>query len=209
MIKACAVLAALLAALAAGAAARGAIGADVVTIRKGDGLTFSGTVSSRAAGETIAIEFKRCRDRWWRVVGGAQTASGGAYFAEVRSFPGGGSGSWRARWGNVTSAPLVDLRPLGYVGWNYRRGRMTFDWYLGDSTQYIGGRPVQLQRKTSAGSWVLVRTARLARLTGRSGYWFRATFAVRRGLTVRVFAPRKTAAPCFRAWAGPEIRDYR
>lgn len=180
---------------------------DVVTIQK-QKLDFSGTVSNGAAGETVEIEFKRCEFGSWRTVAGAQTGFGGSWFVRVDSFIGIGSGSWRARWRNVASRPVVDLSPLAYTGWDYGRARARFDWFLGDSTQSMHGRPVELQRRTRAGAWVRVRTARLARIVGRTGYWFRGTFAIRtRGLTMRVFVPARTAAPCFRAWAGPEFRS--
>jgi hypothetical protein len=184
----------------------GALGADVVMIQRAP-LQFAGTVANQAAGEKVEVEFRRCEFGGWRLVGGATTASGGAWFVEIRSFPGGGSGFWRARWRNETSNVIRDLHPFQYNGYTDRRGRLSFTFYAGDSTQYMGGRAVQLQRKTAAGTWVLVRTTRLTRIRGY-GYVYRATFVVRtRGLRLRLFVPARTAAPCFRAWAGPEIRS--
>ena len=199
-------MAAWLAALVVPSTALGAIGADVVMTQRGP-LTFAGSVANGAAGEKVEIEFRRCEFGGWRVVGGATTGSGGAWFVELQPFIGGGSGFWRARWRNDTSPVIRDLKPFGYSGYTYRRGRLSFTFYAGDSTQYMGGRAVQLQRKTAAGAWVLVRTAKLTRIRGY-GYTYRSTFVVRtRGLRLRVFVPAKTAAPCFRAFAGPEIRS--
>jgi hypothetical protein len=102
----------------------------------------------------------------------ATTASGGAWAVEVPHFIGLGSGFWRARSRSETSQVIRVLNPLSYNGYDYRRGRLSFSFFLGDSKQYIGGRRVQLQRKTAAGPWVLVRTARLVRTRGY-GYTFR------------------------------------
>jgi hypothetical protein len=170
-------------------------------------LHFAGTVSNRSAGEKVEIDFRRCEFGGWRLVGGATTSSGGAWEVEIPYFAGGGSGFWRARWRNETSSTIRDFRPLNYSAYNRRGTRLWFDFYLGDSTQYIGGRSVRLQRKTAAGAWVLLRTAKLTRIRGY-GFVYRATFVVRtHGLPVRVFVPARTAAPCFRAWTGPEIRS--
>lgn len=69
--------------------------------------------------------------------------------------------------------------------------------------QNLRGKFVELQRKVpGTDQWVRVRRARLRRATApfNRSDMFQARFTVRaRGLTMRVFVPSQTAAPCFSA----------
>lgn len=191
------------------------VGAEQVTIRarKIPHLVLSGTVASGKAGETIGVELRVCTYDFYRLVGGTQTTDGGVWHATSSSReelgwrpdfeP--GIGWYRARWEGHYSKPVLVRWPLTYGYWDIRGRRFIFEYDLGQIGQSLHGKPIDLQRKTQDGRWVRIQRARLVRLRGSR---FRVSFVVRtRGLTLRVFVPAKTAAPCFLPGPGPEFRS--
>jgi hypothetical protein len=158
-------------------------------------LRFSGTISSGAPNEYVAVLSQQCGSSG---VGsslvGAQTRDGGSWQAEWWV----GSGTFRARWKTATSAPVTfrDAVPLTLDKLSAFRHRVSVG---GD--QEMKGRIVELQRLVS-GQWRLLRRVRL--VADRSSYDANAsaTFTVRkRGLTLRAFVPAKSASPCYVATA--------
>jgi hypothetical protein len=81
-----------------------------------------------------------------------------------------------------------------------------------DTGQNLVGKIVELQRKVpETEQWVRVRTARLTRMQPVrtwGPHMFRAQFRVpTRGLTLRVFAPAATGAPCNSAGASEPFKS--
>ena len=64
-------------------------------------VRLTGQVASGNAGERIDVLVKECRSRFFRVVGGAQTTTGGAYEAQVYLDV---RGTFVARWRGNKSA---------------------------------------------------------------------------------------------------------
>ena len=71
-------------------------------------------------------------------------------------------------------------------------------------TEFLLGRLVEVQRKTGAG-WLRVKRGRLVRT--RDGSFVTIFRVPTRGLTLRVFAPHATGAPCFSAAASNTWRS--
>lgn len=168
-------------------------------------ITLSGTVASGKAGQTVGIMLRECGEPHWALVGGTQTATGGAWFASSHegdfAF---GIGWYRARWEGKFSEPVIVRWPA--VVRLERKGR-TFTVTV--ELPNGAGRLVDLQRKTLTG-WVRVRRARLTEARPRGGFFHphKASFVVRtRGLTLRAFVSAKTAAPCYSAGVSNEIKS--
>jgi hypothetical protein len=215
--------------LAALAGVAGAVGAEAprVTIRadvrfdpgtRTREIQLSGAVASGAAGETVGIEAKECgpRHRFYRIVGGTRTVErglwqlsterGGVDFIQLPP-----NAYFRATWRDSVSEPVLVRVPLVvWVTWRPRRRVVDVSVSTHTSGQNVRGRFVELQRQAAGtGDWVRVRRARLAaRPQLRGARLFGARFAVpTRGLTLRVFAPAETGAPCFSAAASETWRS--
>jgi hypothetical protein len=160
-------------------------------------LRFSGTIASQAANEYVTVLRQECGSRSSTAVAGASTRAGGFWEADPVSGaqPEFDSSTYRARWKGRLSEPLrfrgklqISLTRLG--GGRYRFG-------VSGATQNMKGRRVELQRLVG-GQWRRVRSARLAPFRRD----FAATFTVRRrGLTLRVLVPARSASPCYAATA--------
>jgi hypothetical protein len=130
------------------------------------GVTLSGTVSSRRAGERVAVLGRRYDETAFRILATVITGNGGAW-GFVTS-PGIGS-TYAARWNDATSAAIaVGVRPR--IAFRVLTGKRFSVRVLG--ARSFAGRFVKLQRRTSRGTWVTVRRARL---NLRSARIFRAT----------------------------------
>jgi hypothetical protein len=159
-------------------------------------LRFSGTIASGQANEYVVVLRQECGAASSTAFAGASTRAGGVWESEpvMGARPESDSSTYRARWNGRLSEPLVfrgkllmSLTKLGGGRYRVRTG----------TQQNMQGRQVELQRLVS-GQWRRVRSARLARVRGGFG----AIFTVRRrGLTLRVLVPVRSAAPCFSATA--------
>jgi hypothetical protein len=185
--------------------------AERVTLRlqtqfdPGTGLrdtTFFGTVASAEAGELVELEARECgpNHRFYRVVAGTRTAAGGSW--QIRSDRTGFvlpfNAYFRARWrGEYSSPELLRVPATVWARWRPARRVVDVSVSTWTSGQNLRGRLVELQRKVPGSeSWMRVRRARLRRAQGIG--MFRTMFSVRtRGLTLRVFVPAETGAPCF------------
>ena len=212
---------------AALAGVAGAVGAEAprVTIRadvrfdpgtRTREIQLSGAVASGVAGEAVGIEAKECgpRYRFYRLVGGTRTVERGVW--QLNTERGGvdfiqlpPNAYFRAKWRESVSEPALVRVPLGvWVTWKPRRRVVDVSVSTGLSGQSARSRLVELQRRVEGtDQWTRVRQARLAR--DRPGpSLFKARFAIpTRGLTLRVFAPAQTGAPCFSAAASETWRS--
>jgi hypothetical protein len=158
-------------------------------------LRFSGVISSGSANEYVAVVHQKCGNRSsTRTIAGATTRDDGSWEVIPPDYdPAPQSGTFRARWNGGLSEP-VTLRPPVRVLIAKLRARRYHVSVLADS---LGGRFVALHR-LAGGRWEHVRRMRLVASRAPDGSTvYTATFAIRtRGLTLRILAPKKTAAPC-------------
>jgi hypothetical protein len=153
----------------------------------GRGVMLSGLVPNRRAGETVTVfaeEFGRGSPR---AIATVVTGAGGAWFYLARPAI---LTSYIANWNGVTSrATRVGVRPRI----TFRRiGRARFLTRV-VAARSFRGRLVRLQRRTSAGRWVMVKRVRLNR---RSTARFRTR--LRRG-TFRIVMSVNQAGPGYLA----------
>lgn len=171
-------------------------------------LVFSGAVASGAAGQTVEVLGQDCGGRGYRLIGAAETRVGGGWQLEnpsavppYRSTPVGSGMSFRARWKEQQSDPVVFRTPA----WIWARqvsGRRAWEVHVSPEAPVavsMSGKVVQLQRRIGS-RWVVYRSAKLVRkATFELGaYNHQAIFGVpQRGLRLRGFLPRKSALPCY------------
>jgi hypothetical protein len=171
-------------------------------------LSVAGTAGGAGAGEMVSLEARECGPaNAYRVVAGAETTAGGAYFLRTAAL--GSGSSYRARWKNEVSQSVTQRYPLRPGSVELRPGRV---WRVHAIVRWpvLVGRVAILQRKTANGTWVLVRRARFARIgsAGPHGVDYAAGFKIpTRRLTVRVFVPAATGAPCYTAGVSGEWRS--
>ena len=192
------------------------VGADTVTLDVGQyldktrpvnqlTLVFSGTISSRAAGEYVEVLGRDCGARADRLVSGTQTGGGGGWKVEdpdsttypPRWNPVYSGTTFRARWQGEYSAPVLWRLPAQPRVTRIPRSRV---WVVhmapAAPTGGVGfqGKTVVLQR-LSPGGWVRIRSARLVR---EQPYNYEARFKIpTRGLRLRAYLPAQSAAPCY------------
>ena len=143
----------------------------------GRGLTLSGAIPIKRAGERVTVLAQRFGQGSFRSIATVLTAADGTwrYLAKptIRT-------SYRASWNRGSSAAVtVGVRPAVSL-------RRTAAGLLATRVAGIrsfAGRFVQLQRRTAAGRWVTVKRARL---NGRSAALFRAAALPRGTSTVRI-----------------------
>jgi hypothetical protein len=175
-------------------------------------IRFEGRVSTGAAGEVVDVQAKECgRNRFYRLIAGTRTLSGGSWALDnetsgVDMFNIPPNAYFRARWkGTYSNVVLVRVPLTVWAKWNPRRRTVRVTVTSSGTGYSFRGRCVELQRDTGGGQWVTVRRARLSRSPAGT---FVTTFRVpTRGLTLRVFAPDATGAPCFRAGASDTWRS--
>lgn len=155
----------------------------------------TGTIGSRAAGETVLILSKQCGRRdFYRELEGTRTTAGGSWSFLVTADHGVFLPAYfRARWRRSLSKPVVARVPIS--AWMRLDVRPRVTRLTIFSVQNMSRRTVYLQRRDALGRWITVRRARPRRVErGR----YTATFRVNaRGLTLRGFVPARTAAPCY------------
>lgn len=210
-----------LAALGCAAVTLAAPGVDDVTLQvdvrfdpgtRSREITFAGRVSTGRAGEVVEVQAKECgRERFYRLIAGTRTVSGGSWGLDnetggVDMFHVPANAYFRARWeGKFSNVVLVrvPLRPRAV--WNPRRRTVRVSVSSAGTGYSFRGRVVELQRDTGGGQWVAVRRARLSRAS--AGVFATAFQVPTRGLTLRVFAPDATGAPCFGSGASDTWRS--
>jgi hypothetical protein len=187
--------------------------AQYFDVRNAPVLVFSGTISSREGGEYVEVLGRECRSRGERLISGTQTSGGGGWRVEnpdsrvypPRLTPVYSGMTFRARWHGKYSRSVTWRLPAGP---RVARIGRTRTWVVhmapATPTGQVGfeGKPVVLQRKNEAGSWVRVRTARLVRKASLrwGAFNYEARFAVpTRGLRLRAWLPVRSALPCYRA----------
>jgi hypothetical protein len=150
---------------------------------------FSGTISSGAANEYVAVLLERCGANTSTAIDGATTERGGSW--EKESFDVVHSGTYRAKWGTRLSAPVSFRVPVQLTLIHFQRGRHHVRVQADGN---LNGRIVELQR-LARGRWVRLRRARLE--PAGALYFFHVWFTVRKkGLRLRVVVPSASAAPC-------------
>jgi hypothetical protein len=160
----------------------------------------SGQISSSAAGEDVVILRQYCGRSFGTSVAGTQTRDGGFYDTEVPFVaPPDGliSESYRARWKDSVSEPVVIKGKLNVVRKRLRGGRSRIVVSSQNvNPQDMNGRQIVLQRQ-SGNDWVRIASARLVPHPVLY-YTFVATFkSPGRGQTLRALVPSRSAAPCF------------
>jgi hypothetical protein len=166
-------------------------------VTKVERIFFSGAIPSRAAGEYVTVMYQKCGFNFSTAIAGATTQENGVWEAAPSAAV--ASGSFRARWNNRLSSP-VRYRSPAHVFFSRQRGRMFRVAVTAEAK--LGGRFVALQR-LAGGRWVHVRRIRLG-IDGAYSAEFRVP---RRGLTLRIFVPEATAAPCYTASASQTVRS--
>jgi hypothetical protein len=123
-------------------------------------------------------------------VAGASTREGGFWSVESRRLTS-ATNMFQARWNGYLSQPLIFREPAAMSFYRQSRRRWGITVF---SYQNLQGHFVELQR-WAGGMWTRVRRQRLVPTPKRKGVY--AIFTVRqRGLTLRIFLPEETAAPC-------------
>jgi hypothetical protein len=169
---------------------------------------FSGQIASGDAGELVTVLATACPRKAETAVAGATTSAGGAWEAEAGSQR--TAITYRARWEGRFSEPVKVWSPIFINA--AKSGPRSVIVFVDTSAafQNINRRFVQLQRfDRTTGQWRFYKRARLKRNTGAGVFPFNYTTTftrVARGLTVRVFVPRKAAAPCYLPRASESIR---
>jgi hypothetical protein len=172
-------------------------------------FVFSGTVSSRAGGETVDVLGRDCGTNSDRLIAGTHSSPGGAWrvemppseppfnFVEVYS-----GTAFRARWNGDYSAPILWRLPAQPRVARIGRTR-TWVVHILPATPTgrvsLQNKPIELQRR-SPGGWVRVRGARLVRKADLEwgAFNYQARFTVpTRGLRLRAYLPEQSAAPCY------------
>jgi hypothetical protein len=166
-------------------------------VTKVERIFFRGAISSRAAGEQVTVMYQRCGFNFSTAIAAAFTQEGGVWEAAPNAAV--ASGTFRARWDNRLSSP-VRYRAPAHVFFSRQRGRKFRVAVTAEAR--LGGRFVALQR-LAGGRWVHVRRIRL----GLDGAYTAEFRVPRRGLTLRIYVPEATAAPCYTASASQTVRS--
>jgi plastocyanin len=170
----------------------------------GSSVTLTGSVSSKAANEKVAIEGQACGENAARVVTNVTTTSGGAYSAGVQPLK---NTSYTVRWKSSASpAVAVRVRPAVALG-KLAAHRYAVRVRAGDS---LAGKAVVLQRyDRSRSSWLRVKTALLAAGPSAAAPTVISSVTVsarvRARTQLRAVLPAAQAAPCYAAGTSNRI----
>jgi hypothetical protein len=181
-------------------------------------LVWYGQTSNGAPGEEVQVVGRDCLTTGFRLFAQTKTAPGGSYqienpdslnqpytYVEVNS-----GTSFRARWGNDESDPILFRRPLAVYALEFKRNVWTVKVNPSPHNMNLARRFVELQRR-QGDTWVRYQRARLVHrptLDYGGAYNYEATFAVETaGLKLRALVPAKTAAPCYLAGASKPWRS--
>jgi hypothetical protein len=160
---------------------------------------FSGHVANGDAGELVTVLAKTCPRNSETSVAGATTSAGGAWEAEAGSQR--TAITYRARWEGRFSEPVTVWSPIFVNAAKVGPRSVIVFVDTSPALQNLNRKFLQLQRFDRAtGTWRFYGRARLKRNTGPGLFPFNYTTkftGLARGLTVRVFVPRKVAAPCY------------
>jgi hypothetical protein len=161
-------------------------------------LSFSGVISSGAAGQEVTVLQQTCLQSFATAIAGAQTRNGGAWNAEPASPAAvAANATYRARWGDVQSEPVAIHPPMPLFLHPRPRNRVVIMVQTGSVQQDMKGRVIWLQRLRNR-TWKTVGSKRLViGRAGGAGSTYEATFPVSRRWTVRAVVPGPSAAPCF------------
>jgi hypothetical protein len=169
----------------------------------GHALAYSGVTSSGAAGERVSVLAKVSPRDYYQLVATATTEAGGFWRDEtVPALP---TATFRARWkGRYSDAVKlwspIDLRRAvrRASAPEVHNGAVKVFLDTTDTQQNLSRKIVELQRyEQASGRWLRYGRANLRRSV-RAAFTFSATFhTLPRGLLLRVFVPKKTAAPCY------------
>jgi hypothetical protein len=179
-------------------------------------LVFSGVIPNGAAGETVELVGQDCGASGYRLLGGGVTRPGGRWqlenpehVAPYRTFGWSSGITFRARWNDRLSDPVVLRLPAG-ISATKVEGRRAWRVSVPSSSQVrMAGKTVELQRRIGSG-WVRYRRAKLVHRASfeRGPYNNEAVFPVEaRGLRLRAFLPQASALPCFLSAATPSWRS--
>jgi hypothetical protein len=161
-------------------------------------LTFSGVVSSGAAGQEVTVLQQTCLQSFATAIAGAQTRDGGAWNAEPASPAAvAASATYRAKWGDVQSEPVEIHPPMPIFLLQSARNRLAVLVQTGSVRQDMKGRFVLLQRLRNRTWRTIGRKKLVVGRAGGAGFTYEATFPVSRRWTVRGVVPSQSAAPCF------------
>jgi hypothetical protein len=193
---------ALVAAALAGLAAAGPA-ADSITMRVSEtvlrtraaSVGASGTISSGAEGEYVAVTGKECGipGAFFRALGGGTTQAGGHYEVSV---PVRTKTTLRAEWKEAKSA-TVTVTPRAYVSLTKEQGG--FEVGLYSEAIQVDGKRLRIERLTPAG-WKLLQTVVVK--SDAYGGWAeknKLRFKVPKGTTLRAVLPRAQTGPCLLA----------
>jgi hypothetical protein len=163
---------------------------------------FSGAISSKTADEYVTVMYARCRQSFSTAVAGAATDQLGRWGASPSIVLVAGAGTYRARWKDDVSTPVVLRPPLDVRAKKLGGGRVRVTVPTYEAAEILTGRIVVLQR-LRGGTWSTVQRARLAKDPAGVGWpTYVATFTYReRGAVLRAVIPASSAAPCFKRGA--------
>ena len=169
---------------------------------------FSGSISSRAAGEYVSVMQQKCGYTFATAIAGAQTRAGGFWEVETSHAPRPelDTNTYFARWGSARSRPVAFRGRLWINAVKIGVGRYSVFVDVGsDALQDMSRRQVVLQRRFQ-GRWERVSVARLRVSSGTS---YVASFRVRvpPGSTLRAVVPAKNARPCFNQTVSERFRS--
>ena len=172
-------------------------------------IVLTGSVAGAARGQRVDILAKECgRERRFRVVDDTRTTSSGFWRWENAYQPDQYNrypfvytpAYFRARSGRSLSSSVLVREPL-FLGW---RGHTPGSSpsvariEVSSADPRIAGRVIELQRRDALGRWTTIRRTRIRRVGSRLEASFRVPLG---GVTLRAYAPARTAAPCFLAAA--------
>lgn len=179
--------------------------ASAAQVGYGGTVTLSGTVSSGAAGENVAVDAMQCGTTSFSRVATARSAAQGAWSSPVKPAM---NTSYRSSWKNANSAPIaVKVRPAVSLK-RVRAGRFTASV---TAAQSFVGKYVVLQRYAKARrAWKTVKRVTLKTVkagtapTQISSAGFRARGT--RGARLRLLLTQPQAGACYAASQSAAIR---
>jgi hypothetical protein len=172
-------------------------------------VAFSGVISSGAAGEDVTVLQQTCGASFGTAIAGAQTRAGGVWEAEPASIAAiAASATYRARWGDIQSEPVVihPPMPIFLLPSPTQRNRLRVMVQTGNVQQDMKGRLVQLERLRNRRWTTIGRKKLVVGPAGGAGFTYEAAFSVKRGWTVRGSIPAASAAPCFAGNATRKVK---
>jgi plastocyanin len=143
---------------------------SATVVKHGSGVTLSGTVNNRRAGQTVTIVQVPFGQTTKQVIATLQTTTNGAFSFNVTPQV---NTLYQAQWRTVESSVTVQVQPLIKLP---RASRSGYFHFFVTASQSFAGRYAYLQRFTLARTWVNVSRLQLGPKAGRivSLRWIRA-----------------------------------